>query len=164
MAHIYETKNFEVVTHEKPFISREEGGHIKIVTKTGVPDRTKLDPIEAIELMRLTMLVGEAFEAAMNNRGVPVIKINYEDLGNWAYKPEYKARGDKPHLHIHLFGRALDAKKQVFPEAVYLPARESGFYDGFAPINDEDIEEIRKQITGLESTKKYALKSWGLAE
>ena len=74
---IYETENFEVVTHEKPFVSREEGGHIKIVTKTGVEDRTKLTPKTAKELMRLTMLVGEAFQNAMNNRGIPVIKINY---------------------------------------------------------------------------------------
>ncbi len=36
MAFIYETENFEVVTHEVPFVSREEGGHIKIVTKHGV--------------------------------------------------------------------------------------------------------------------------------
>ena len=54
------------------------------------------------------MLVGEAFQNAMNNRGVPIVKINYEDLGNWAYSPEHKARGEKPHFHIHIFGRILD--------------------------------------------------------
>ena len=81
-------------------------------------------------------------------------------MGNWAYKPEYKARGDKPHLHIHIFGRVLDAKKQVFPEAVYLPARESGFYDGFTPLNDKDVEEIRRQIELLAETDKYVEASW----
>lgn len=155
MAFIYETENFEVITHEAPFVSREEGGHIKIVTKHGVKDRTHLAPTAAIELMRLTMLVGKAMQIAMNNRGVPVVKINYEDLGNWAWKT-----GKKPHLHIHLFGRAENAVKQVFPEAVYLPARESGFYDSFEALNEEDIKEIQKQITSLENSEKYDLKNW----
>lgn len=155
MAFVYETDNFELVTHDQPFVSRSDGGHIKIVTKNGVEDRTRLTPSHAIELMRLTMLAGEAFQAAMNNRGVPVVKINYEDLGNWAYKT-----GKKPHLHIHLFGRAENANQQVFPEAVYLPARESGFYDGFEPLNDDDIEELQKQIKLLEDTEKYNLENW----
>lgn len=155
MAFIYETENFEITTHEKPFVCRTEGGHIKIVTKTGVEDRTKLTPKQAIELMRLTMLIGEAFQTAMNNRGIPVAKVNYEDLGNWAYKT-----GAKPHLHIHLFGRAENAKKQVFPEAVYLPARETGFYDEFEALDEGDIKEIQRLINILEEQDKYKLANW----
>ena len=155
MAFIYETENFEVITHEKPFVTRTDGGHIKIVTKTGVEDRTHLQPKQAIELMRLTMLMGEAMQIAMNNRGIPVVKINYEDLGNWAFKT-----GAKPHLHIHIFGRAENATKQVFPEAVYLPARETGFYDEFEPLNEDDIKEVQKQISMLEDTDKYKISNW----
>lgn len=157
---IYETDNFEVITHEKPFVSREEGGHIKINTKTGVEDRTKLTPEAAKELMRLTMLVGESFQKAMQNRGVQIVKINYADLGNWAYKPEYKAQGKKPHLHMHIFGRVMNAKNQVFPEAVYLPARESGFYDDFIPLNSGDVKEVKKQIETLSKTDKYNKINW----
>jgi len=157
MTFIYETKNFEVISHEKPFVSREDGGHIKIVTKRDVSDRTELQPAEAIELMRLTMMIGEAFQLAMNNLGIPVVKINYEDLGNWAFKD-----GKKPHLHIHIFGRSKDAKAQIFPEAVYLPARESGFYDNFTPLTSEDILEIQKQISIVEKQEKYDIKNWSL--
>jgi hypothetical protein len=75
---IYETKNFIVESHEKPFISRTDGGHIRIRIKDdSITDRTKLDPKTAIELMRLTMITGAAFEKAMNNLGIPVVKINY---------------------------------------------------------------------------------------
>jgi len=155
MAFIHETENFEVITHEKPFVSRTDGGHIKIVTKTGVEDRVKLNPKEAIELMRLTMLMGESMQIAMNNRGIPVVKINYEDLGNWAYKT-----GAKPKLHIHIFGRAENAIKQIFPEAVYLPARETGFYEGFEPLNVDDIKEVQKQLKLLEMTEKYKICNW----
>jgi diadenosine tetraphosphate (Ap4A) HIT family hydrolase len=155
--YIYETENFEVISHEQPFVSRTDGGHIKIVTKHSVEDRIKLSPKHAIELARLTMLVGEAFQIAMNNRGIPVMKVNYEDLGNWAWKT-----GKKPHLHIHLFGRSKDAIKQIWPEAVYLPARETGFYDGFEAVNNDDISEIQKQISILEKLDKYNLKNWFL--
>ena len=155
MAFIYKTENFEVCSHEAPFVSRTDGGHIKIITTKNVEDSTQLTPKVAIELVRLTMLIGEAMQIAMNNRGIPVVKINYEDLGNWAYKT-----GVKPHLHIHIFGRAENATKQIFPEAVYLPARESGFYEGFEPLSPDDILEIQKQILILENLEKYNLKNW----
>jgi diadenosine tetraphosphate (Ap4A) HIT family hydrolase len=158
MATIYETENFIVESHEEPFVSRTDGGHIRIRVKDKtITDRTKLEPKVAIELMRLTMIVGEAFEIAMNNCGVPVVKINYQDMGNWAYK-----RNEKPFLHVHVFGRATNAVKQIWPESVYLPARESGFYNGFEPLNTEDIVEIKKQIDIVIAKEKYQLKNWGI--
>ena len=156
MALIYETQNFIVESHEKPFVSRTDGGHIRIRVKNKeVSDRTKLEPPVAIELMRLTMVVGEAMEVAMNNRGIPVIKINYQDMGNWAFKT-----GDKPFLHIHVFGRSKDSIQQPFPESVYLPDRNTGFYDGFEPLNMEDIEEIKKEIERISQKVKYRLENW----
>jgi diadenosine tetraphosphate (Ap4A) HIT family hydrolase len=153
---ISETENFIVETHEKPFVSRTDGGHIRIRIKDeSITDRTKLDPKTAKELMRLTMIVGEAMEKAMNNRGIPVVKINYQDMGNWAYK-----RGEKPFLHIHVFGRAKNSVKQPFPESVYLPDRSSGFYEGFETLNNEDIIEIQNQIKEIEEQEKYKLENW----
>jgi len=158
MAKIYETKNFIVESREKPFVTRTDGGHIRILTKdTTITDRTQLLPAVAIELMRLTMIIGEAMEKGMNSRGIKVVKINYQEMGNWAFKT-----GDKPFLHIHIFGRAQDAKYQIFPEAVQLPDRSSGFYDKFEPLNDGDISEIQRQIEIIERQDKYQLKNWGL--
>lgn len=154
----YETKHFIVESHEKPFITRTDGGHIRIRVKDdSITDRTKLDPKTAIELMRLTMVVGTAFEKAMNNLGIPVVKINYQDMGNWAWKTN-----TKPFLHIHVFGRANNATKQIWPESVYLPDRGTGFYDGFEPLNNEDIEEIKKQIDTVLQEEKYSEEKWGL--
>ncbi len=158
MASIYETKNFIVESHEKPFLPRTDGGHVRIKIKDEtVTDRTKLEPVVAIELMRLTMIVGEALEIAMNNRGVPVIKINYQDMGNWAYKI-----GGKPYLHIHVFGRATNAVKQPWPESMYLPDRATGFYEGFEALNEDDIKEIQIQIAAVENKEKYSLEKWSL--
>jgi len=153
---IYETTNFIVEAHPKPFIDRKEGGHIRIKVKdTDISDRTQLDPKKAMELMRLTMMFGEALEKAMNKRGVRVIKINYEELGNWAHK-----RGEKNFLHIHIFGRVEGAQNQPYPEAVYLPDRSTGFYDRFKPLNEGDIKEIRKQIELILEEDKYHESNW----
>ncbi len=155
---IYETKNFIVESHEQPFVSRLDGGHIRIRIKNAeITDRTKLESGLAIELMRLTMVVGEAFEIAMNNQGVPVVKINYQDMGNWAWKTN-----TKPFLHIHVFGRATNATKQIWPESVCLPARDSGFYNGFEPLYEGDIKETQKQIELVLKQNKYQDKVWGL--
>lgn len=156
MAFIFETENFIVESHDKPLVSREEGGHLRIrIKNTEITDRTKLQPKVAIELMRLTMVIGESLENAMNKLGVPVIKINYQDMGNWAYKT-----GKKPYLHVHIFGRSKTAKKQPYPESVYLPDRNTGFYDNFEPLNKQDIEEIKKEIERLYKDEKYQDSNW----
>ena len=158
MAQIYQTENFIVESREKPFITRADGGHIRIRVKDmSIADRTKLTPAVAIELMRLTMIIGEAMEKGLNNRGIKIVKINYQDMGNWAFKT-----GNKSYVHVNVLGRAEDAKYQVFPESVYLPDRSSGFYDKFEPLNKEDILEIQKQIEILLRQDKYQPSAWGL--
>ncbi len=158
MAIIFETTNFIIESHEKPFVSSEEGGHIRIRIKDqSITDRTKLTPSQAIEYIRLSMIIGEALQNAMNNRGFNVIKINYQDMGNWSYK-----EGKSPFLHYHIMGRVLSATHQPFPESVYLPDRSTGFYDHFVPLNQADIKEIKSQIEKISLEPKYDLTSWGL--
>jgi len=156
---IFETKNFTVERSSRPFVSREEGGHIRIFPKdkNRISDRVDLTPEEAIEFMRLSIIAGSAMQKAMNERGIPVVKINYEDLGNWAFK-----RNEKPVLHLHIFGRAKDAKIQVFPEAVSLPDRSSGLYDDFKPLDDDDVSLIKKYIEESFNIDKFADKNWRL--
>ena len=157
MAFIYETKNFIVEAPDKPHITRTDGGHIKITPKTKVLDRTELSPELAIELMRLTMIVGEAMTIAMNNQGIDIGRINYQDNGNWSVlKPE------GPYLHIHLYGRAKSAKINKWGDACYFPQRETEFYDNFESLNENDIKEIQKQINIILNKEKYQDKNWGL--
>lgn len=69
MALIYETENFILESHEQPEIDRLEGGHVKISPKVSVEDRTQLTPKQAIELMRFTIVTGEAMKRAMRKIG-----------------------------------------------------------------------------------------------
>ncbi len=152
---VFETENFVVEAPEKPHVSREEGGHLKIIPKERILDRTLLSPSKAKELMRLTMVVGEALAAGMNNRGIGVGRINYQDMGNWTVlKPEGS------YLHIHVYGRAKSAKVQKWGDAMNLPHRDSGFYDDFVPLREDDVKEIQKQIEIISKREKYQDKNW----
>jgi diadenosine tetraphosphate (Ap4A) HIT family hydrolase len=149
---IYETPNFFIKATELPhvYISREEGGHVMVKPKVPLRDRTLFSPELAIEYMKLSMVAGEAMLTVMPQRGVDVGLINYQDMGNWSV---FVPGG--PHVHTHLFGRAKDAVKQKYGDAINLPHLDTGFYEGFQPLNDDDIQALRTEIERLMQSEKY---------
>ena len=150
MSLIYETDNFLVEAPEKPHIDRNDGGHIIILPKVRVEDRTKLNPEPAKELMKLSMVVGEAMTKVMNEHGVDIGRINYQENGNWSVlSPEGSF------LHEHVYGRAKSAKIQKYGDALYFPHRDTGFYDKNQPLTEKDAIDIRAIILQLLSNSKY---------
>lgn len=155
---IYETENFVVAVPKIPHIPRTDGGHLWIRAKAPLfESRCDFTPKLAIELMRLTMLVGESMKEAMKIRGINIEKINYQENGNWAYQ-----KNKKPIFHLHLYGRVKNSVTQTFGEALVFPNKSTGFYDKFEPFNEDDILEIKKQIEILKKSEKYNLKNWNL--
>lgn len=152
---IFETDNFKLIAHPKPFVDRDEGGHIKIVTTKNIKDRLELTPIQAIELAWLTNLIGQAYKNTMTHQGIKIMKLNYQDMGNWYYKD-----GSQEQLHVHIFGRVHGAKHQPFPESVYLPDRSTGFYNDFKPLTEEDEKLLAAEIKKLIKTEKYLKQNW----
>lgn len=147
---VYETENFYIQAATHPFIDRTEGGHLYIIPKFQVRDRTQLSSQLAIEYTKLSMVVGEALKSGMARRGIDVGIVNYQDMGNWSvFKPE------GPLMHMQVYGRATTATIQKYGDAVQLPHRETGFYDDFKPLDEEDIKEIRADIEKLLQTDKY---------
>lgn len=147
---IYKTDNFIIDAPERPFVDRLEGGHVRISPKIKVSDRTKLTSNLAKEYMKLSMIVGEALKTALKSRGIDIGIVNYQDMGNWAvFDP------DGPTMHMHIFGRAKTAVKQKYGEAVQLPRRDTGFYDSFLPLNEDDISAVRSEFELLMKTEKY---------
>lgn len=154
---IYETAHFYIQAASRPFIDRTEGGHIYLFPKVPVRDRTQLSPELAIEYMKLSMVIGEALKSAMTRRGVEIGIVNYQDMGNWGvFKPE------GPTLHMQIYGRAVTATIQKYGDAVQLPRRETGFYDNFNPLDNDDINEIKKDIESLLHSDKYSV-AWSEA-
>jgi diadenosine tetraphosphate (Ap4A) HIT family hydrolase len=150
---IFRTKNFIVESAELPHVDRGDGGHIRILPKKKVLDRQHLSPPLAIELMRLTTVAGEAMTSVMTKHGVPIGRINYQDMGNW-----------KHFFHYHLYGRATNAKYQEYGETIFTPRRDKfpEYYERFKPLTKKDETGIKKEIIRLLKTKKYSDSAWKL--
>jgi diadenosine tetraphosphate (Ap4A) HIT family hydrolase len=125
-------------------VDRLDGGHIRISPKKAYEDRTQLPPREAIEMVRLTMVVGTAMKAGLAKQGIELGRINYQDNGNW-----------KPHLHVHLYGRAKDAKYQKFGDPI-IP----GHRDEYQPLSEQDIALIKAEIESLMATEAFSSAAW----
>ncbi len=86
----------------------------------------------------------------MNEHGVDIGRINYQENGNWSvFKPEGS------HLAIHLYGRAKSAKIQKYGDALNFPHPKTGFYDKNKPLTEEDIDGIKNEIENLLQQAKY---------
>lgn len=146
MAEIIRTQNFIVESHDTPEVDRNDGGHIKITPIVDVSDRTQLSPQLAIELMRLTIVAGLALTKAMAQQGIEIGRINYQENGNW-----------KPHLHVHLYGRAVNAQYQKFGDPI-IP----GHRDEYQTLTNEDRTLISQEISTLLLQKEYSDDQWHL--
>lgn len=123
--------------------SRNSGGSVSGASSEGSIDRQQLSIELAVELMMLTMVVGQAMRVVMNRHGVDVGRINYQDNGNWGvFSPE------GPCLHIHLYGRAKSAKIQKFGQACVFPhiEEEPEFYKSFKPLSKNDMGAMKIEI------------------
>lgn len=155
---IYETENFAVFVARKPHIDRLDGGHLVISAKEKYfSSRVELSPKEAIEVMRLSMIVGEAMQRALNKRGLDVERINYQENGNWAF-----IKNERPFFHIHIYGRTVSSKNQKWGEALHLPHLTDDYYKDLEPLNEEDIAAILEEIDRISKAAKYSLDKWGL--
>jgi diadenosine tetraphosphate (Ap4A) HIT family hydrolase len=147
MALIYEARHFVLKTLDRPHVSRSDGGHVVIDPKVPVEDRTQLTPEQAIELVKLTMVGGEALKTVLSRKGIDIGRINYQDNGNW-----------RAELHVHLYGRARNARLQPWGHALAFPPTREAFIremGDLEPLQAEDIAELRAEIARLLATDKY---------
>ncbi len=147
MALVYEARHFILKTLDQPHVSRSDGGHIVIDPKLAVEDRTQLTPEQAIELVKLTMVGGEAMKTVLTRKGIDIGRINYQDNGNW-----------RAELHVHLYGRARGAKLQPWGHALAFPPTREAFrkeMGDLEALRPDDIAELRAEIQRLLDTEKY---------
>ena len=157
MAVFYETENFTLNASERPHVCRTDGGHVIIFPKIPVVSRWDLEPKRAIELMRLSMVLGEAMTTALNPRGIPVERMNIQDNGNWAVGTE---RG--PRFHLHFYGRARDSVHQKRSEALYFPDQVTRFWEELEPLNGDDVAAISDEVNTIYKRQEYTDQVWGL--
>jgi hypothetical protein len=159
MARIYISTNFVVESAESPLVDRDDGGHITITPLIRRTDIQQLAPHEAVELMRLMIVTGEALTSILTQNGVPIGRINYQENGNWGVFSK-----DGPYQHMHIYGRARTATYQPFGEACYFPSRTEhpDYYQSFKPLLLTDVAQIREEIVRLLSLDKYKGEHWRL--
>lgn len=147
MAIIYEARHFVLRTLDQPHVSREDGGHIVIDPRVAVEDRTQLTREQAIELVKLTMVGGTALKTVLGRSGIDIGRINYQDNGNW-----------RAELHVHIYGRALDAKRQPYGHSLDFCGTREDFrreMGQLEPLNADDAAALREEITRLLAGDKY---------
>ncbi len=147
MSIIFESTNFIVTPHPRPEVDRLEGGHIVINPKVKIVDRQELSPSHAKELMRLTILIGEAMKRYYKSLGIELHRVNYQDNGNW-----------RPEQHVHLYGRATNAKYQKAGDPVA-----PGHKDEYQILNEEDILGLKKEISLIIKESNYTDTAWGFS-
>ena len=147
MALVFESTHFDITVPERPHVSRGDGGHLIINPKVPVEDRTHLTREQAIELVKLTMVAGEAMKTALGRQGIDIGRVNYQDNGNWRHE-----------LHVHLYGRARDAKLQPWGTFLQLPPTRDAVNAALGdrePRSADAIRELRAEIERLLATEKY---------
>lgn len=158
---ILATKKFIVAGHDNPHHDRNNGGHAKVAPKEKFGDRTEMPMDLYLTMMQLVMISGEAITKVMTQKGIDVVRINYQDNGNWSYFPSMKK---DPHIHVHLYVRSNgekhpsgDERFRAFPEALFFPfiGDNPEYYNSFKPYTETDCADIRAEIEKLLDTQKY---------
>lgn len=143
---VYEDKFFKVVSPQHPLNCREDGGHLVLLKKEQVHDRSELTWQEAIDFMRISMMVGRAMYDVLG-----VERMNYEDLGNWGV--------DKPvgsYMHLHFFGRAREQTHQIRGSHMMIYPEGHNIYKGhLKPLDEEEINLLKEELRILASQHKY---------
>lgn len=149
---ICETEHFVLLCPDRPHIPREDGGHVYITTKERVCDRTEFSAETAQEFILFSMACGAGYKAAMKQRGIEIGRINYQENGNWAFR---KGKSYPPYFHLHLYGRTEGSVTQPWGQALSFPDPDTGYYEGFTKLAEEDIAAIRREILRAVEEEKY---------
>lgn len=144
---VIDFKHFFVMAPDHPHVGRGDGGHLIINPRVNVEDRTYLTREQAVELVKITMIAGEAMRTVMTARGVPIGRINYQDNGNWRHE-----------LHVHLYGRALNAMRYPWGTFLRIPPTPERFraesYD-LEPLHEGDVAALRVEMERLLGSEKF---------
>jgi diadenosine tetraphosphate (Ap4A) HIT family hydrolase len=146
VSHVYEDKYFMVINPTSPLNSREDGGHLILIKKQPVRDRSDLNFKEAVDFMRISMIVGKAMYNVLK-----IERMNYEDLGNWGIDDP-----EGPKMHLHFFGRANIQIHQIRGQHMSLYPKNHPIYKGhLKPLNGSELMKIAKEIKKIAKEPKY---------
>jgi diadenosine tetraphosphate (Ap4A) HIT family hydrolase len=143
---IYEDKYFAVYSPGLPHNCRDDGGHLILIKKEPVRDRSDLSWQEAVDFMRISMAVGKAMYEVLR-----IERMNYEDLGNWGLDDP-----GGPKMHLHFFGRSREQIYQIRGQHMSLYPKGHPIYKGhLKPFTSQDIQALRGRLAEILKEEKY---------
>jgi diadenosine tetraphosphate (Ap4A) HIT family hydrolase len=143
---VYEDKYFKVINPEFPLNCRDDGGHLIMIKKEKVADRSDMTYQEAIDFMRISMAVGKSMYEVLG-----IERMNYEDLGNWGIDDPGGAK-----MHLHFMGRAKEQTHQIRGQHMFLFPKNHKIYQGhLKPLSDDQVDSLRKKIDEIFKEPKY---------
>jgi diadenosine tetraphosphate (Ap4A) HIT family hydrolase len=136
-----------VIAPEFPLNDCDDGGHLILIKKEPVTDRSDLSWQEAVDFMRISMAVGRAMYDVLK-----IERMNYEDLGNWGLDEPGGAK-----MHLHFMGRARTQIHQVRGQHIALFPKDHPIYkEHLKPLDTAQIEALRDRIADVLGEEKYA--------
>jgi len=142
----YEDKYFKVISPEFPLNCRDDGGHLILIKKEKVTDRSDMTYQEAIDFMRISMAVGKSMYEVLS-----IERMNYEDLGNWGIDDPGGAK-----MHLHFMGRAKEQLHQIRGQHIFLFPKGHKIYQGhLKPLSEDQVNSLRKKIDEILKEPKY---------
>lgn len=148
---ILKTANFIVCTLQMPHIDRNEGGHIVIACRDNTYANMEDIPPQILhEFIDLAVACGRHMREILAEEKIDIGIINYQVNGNWS-----ALNHKRDVVHMHLYGRAKQAKKQTYGSALYLPDLESGFYAHNRGLKKFEIEYMRKRLLADKTVQCY---------
>lgn len=143
---VYEDRYFKVINPSSPLNCRDDGGHLILVKKEQVTDRSDLTVQEAVDYMRISMAVGKAMYDVLG-----IERMNYEDLGNWGIDNSGGAK-----MHLHFMGRAHEQTHQVRGQHIALFPKGHKIYDGHLKrFTEKEIISLRNRVNEILGEQKY---------
>jgi len=143
---IYDDKYFVVISPNLPLNCRDDGGHLLLLKKKAVRDRSDLSWQEAVDFMRITMVVGKAMYEVLG-----IERMNYEDLGNWGVDEP-----GGPKMHLHFFGRARQQIHQIRGQHMFCYPQGHPIYDGhLKPFTRREVRALTGKVAEIMHEEKY---------
>lgn len=143
---VFEDEYFQVISPEFPLNCRDDGGHLLLIKKEKVTDRSDMTYQEAIDFMRISMAVGNAMYEVLG-----IERMNYEDLGNWGIDDPGGAK-----MHLHFFGRAREQTHQIRGHHMFLYPKGHRIFEGhLKAFSGEDVKKLRAKIEDTLKEDKY---------
>ncbi|MFJ6841961.1 HIT family protein [Streptomyces griseoluteus] len=101
-----------VLVPQRPHISPRDGGHLLVVPRRHVRDRSRLTPAEVLGLEYASLVAALGLTQTLGTEW-----FNYQENGNWSVE------NADAHMHLHVYGRARRAVTQPYGEALRFPTR-----------------------------------------